>query len=242
MARRRAPPATVLSAATSRRAALQACSRFVYTAGDSPPDPRALSRALGREHGRERAIDRTQDHLDPRRARAQPQVHRRGPAARPAGRDHGAVGLGQVLAGLRHDLRRGTAPLCRVALGLCAPVPRHDVQARRGPYLGPLARDLDRAEDHLEEPALDRRHGDRDLRLPAPAVRPRRHALFARHRQADRGAAGLGHGRPGDGDGGGDARLPARPHRARPQGRIPQGVRRAQETGLPAGEGRRRVL
>ena len=40
--------------------------------------------------------------------------------------------------------------------------------------------DFHRTEDHLEEPALDRRHGDRDLRLSAPAVRPRRHALFAR--------------------------------------------------------------
>jgi excinuclease ABC subunit A len=39
--------------------------------------------------------------------------------------------------------------------------------------------DFHRAEDHVEEPALHRRHGDRDLRLPAPAVRPRRHALFS---------------------------------------------------------------
>jgi hypothetical protein len=30
--------------------------------------------------------------------------------------------------------------------------------------------DLDRAEDHLAQPALDRRHRHRDLRLHAPAV------------------------------------------------------------------------
>ena len=37
-----------------------------------------------------------------------------------------------------------------------------------------------------QEPALDRRHGHRDLRLPAPAVRARRRALFAGDRPADR--------------------------------------------------------
>ncbi len=34
--------------------------------------------------------------------------------------------------------------------------------------------DLDRPEDDVAEPALDRRHGHRDLRLPAPALCPRR--------------------------------------------------------------------
>ena len=38
-----------------------------------------------------------------------------------------------------------------------------------------VARDRDRAEDHVPQPALDRRHGHRDLRLPAPALRPDRH-------------------------------------------------------------------
>ena len=33
-----------------------------------------------------------------------------------------------------------------------------------------------------KQPALDGRHGDRNLRLPAAAVRPRRHPLFAGHR------------------------------------------------------------
>src|SRR3546814_6770770 len=43
----------------------------------------------------------------------------------------------------------------------------------------PVAGDLHRAEDHLEEPALHRRHGDRDLRLHAPAVRARGRSLLA---------------------------------------------------------------
>ena len=64
--------------------------------------------------------------------------------------------------------------------GLCAAVPRHDAEAGRRPYHRPVAGDLDRAEDHLEEPALDRRHRHRDLRLPAAAVRAGRHALLAR--------------------------------------------------------------
>jgi excinuclease ABC subunit A len=38
--------------------------------------------------------------------------------------------------------------------------------------------DLHRAEGHQPQPALHRGHGDRDPRLPAPAVRPRRHALL----------------------------------------------------------------
>ena len=92
----------------------------------------------------------------------------------------GLSGSGKSLARLRHDLCRGAAPLRRVAVGLCAAVPRHDGEAGRRPHLRPLARHLDRAEDDLQEPALDRRHGDGDLRLPPPALRPRRHALLAR--------------------------------------------------------------
>ena len=41
---------------------------------------------------------------------------------------------------------------------------------------GPVAGDLDRAEDDLEEPALDRRHRHRDLRLPPRALRADRRA------------------------------------------------------------------
>ena len=101
--------------------------------------------------------------------------------------------------------------------------------------------DLDRAEDHLEEPALDRRHRHRDLRLPAAAVRPRRHALLAGDRPADRGAAGQPDGRHHHGAARGHARLPAGADRPRPQGRVPQGIRGPAQAGLPAGQGQRRV-
>ena len=45
-----------------------------------------------------------------------------------------------------------------------------------------------RAEGDLAQPALDRRHGHRDPRLPAPAVRARRHAVLPRPRPAAAGA------------------------------------------------------
>ena len=93
----------------------------------------------------------------------------------------GPVGLRQVLARLRHHLCRGPAPLCRIAVGLCAPVPGDDAEARRRPDRRAVAGHFHRAEDDLEKSALDRRHRDRDLRLHAAAVGPRRRALFARH-------------------------------------------------------------
>ena len=109
-----------------------------------------------------------------RRPRAQPEGRRRRDAAQRAGRHHGAVGLGQVVARVRHDLRRGPAALRRVAVGLRAAVPRADGQARRRLDRGAVAGDLDRPEDDLAQPALDGRHRHRDLRLPAPAVGARR--------------------------------------------------------------------
>ena len=59
---------------------------------------------------------------------------------------HRAVGLGQVVARVRHDLRRGAAPLRRVAVVVRAAVPRPDGQARRRLHRGLVAGDLDRPE------------------------------------------------------------------------------------------------
>ena len=154
----------------------------------------------------------------------------------------GLVRLRQILAGVRHDLRRGPAALCRVAIGLCAPVPRDDAEARRRSDRRALAGDRDRAEDDLEEPALDRRHGHRDPRLHAPPVGARRHSLFARDRPADR--------EPDDQPDGRSRARPSRAHAAlsagarhsRPQRRVSQGDRRIHEARLPALEDRRRVL
>ena len=82
--------------------------------------------------------------------------------------DHRPLGFGQI--GLAFDtLYAGAAPLRRIAVVIRPPVPRPDGEAGRRLDRGPLAGDLDRPEDHLAQPALDRRNGHRDLRLPAPA-------------------------------------------------------------------------
>src|SRR5690606_12443326 len=59
-------------------------------------------------------------HPHPRCADAQPEEHRPRAAAREADRGHRAFGLRQVLARVRHHLRRRPAPLCGVAVGLRA--------------------------------------------------------------------------------------------------------------------------
>src|SRR5438046_1380591 len=129
-------------------------------------------------------------------SRAQPQEHRRGAPPGPARRPDGALGLGQVLARLRHHLRRGPAPLRRVALRVRAAVPRADGEARGRLDRGALARDLDRAEDDQQESALHRRHRHRDLRLPARALRARRRAALPVARQGDPGAGRRAGGAP----------------------------------------------
>ncbi len=138
------------------------------------------------------------------------------PAARQADRDHRPVRFGQVLAGFRHALRRGPAPLRGKPVGLRPPVPADDGEARRRPHRGPVAGDLHRAEVHLPQPALHRRHDHRDLRLPAPALRARRHAALPGPRPPAGGADRQPDGRrrccPGrptpaaDGAGAGDPR------------------------------------
>ena len=70
-------------------------------------------------------------HRDQGCAHAQPEERRSHDRAAPADRRHRRQRLRQVVAGLRHDLRRGAAPLRRVAVGLRAPVPRADGAARR---------------------------------------------------------------------------------------------------------------
>ena len=179
---------------------------------------------------------------DPRRARTQSQERRRRDPARPACRVHRPVRFGQILARLRHHLCRGPAPLRGVPLRLCAAIPRDDAEAGRRPDRRIVAGDLDRAENHLEEPALDRRHRHRDLRLHAPVVGARRRALLAGDRPADRKPDRVADGRPRAGAAGRHAHLRAGAGRARPQGRIQEGARRIPAQGLPAREDRRRLL
>ena len=98
----------------------------------------------------------------------------------------GPVRLGQVVAGLRHDLCRGAAALCRESLSAYARqflemMQKPDVEQIEG--LSPAISIEQKTT--VAQSALDRRHGHRDLRLSAPAVRARRHPLFAGHRPAD---------------------------------------------------------
>ena len=183
-----------------------------------------------------------EEHHHSRRPRTQSEKRRCGDSARHADRDDGAIGLRQILPRFRHDLRRRPAPLCRVAVGLCTPVPGTDAKAGCGSYRGPLAGYLHRAEDDEQKSAFDRGHRHRDLRLSAPALRARGRALFAHnrtsHRKPDRQPDGGPHPRARRRH----AALFACAHRARPQRRIPQGVRGASEEGLPARQGGREIL
>ncbi len=65
----------------------------------------------------------------------------------PARRLHRRLGLGQVVAGVRHALRRGAAPLRRVAVVVRAAVPRPDGEAEVRAHPRAVADDRHRAED-----------------------------------------------------------------------------------------------
>ena len=86
----------------------------------------------------------------------------------------------KVFAGVRHDLRRGPAPLCRDVLALCAAVSRSDGAAGSRFDRRAESGDFHRAEDDQPQPALDRRHRDRDLRLSAFALFVHRHPALSR--------------------------------------------------------------
>ena len=139
---------------------------------------------------------------------------------------HRAVGLGQVLARVRHDLRRGPAPLRRVAVVVRAPVPRPDGQARRRLHRRAVARDLDRPEVRLAQPEVDRRHDHRGVRLPPPPLRPHRRAALPERRHAGRAPDAPADRRPGAAASRRHALPGARAGRARPQGRVRVAARR----------------
>ncbi len=101
-----------------------------------------------------------------------------------------------------------------------------DGQARRRLHRGAVAGDLDRPEVRLAQPAVDRRHDHRGLRLPPAALRPHRRAALPERRHAGRAPDSPADRRPG-------ARAPrrhalpgARAGRAGPQGRVRVAARR----------------
>ena len=195
-----------------------------------PRRPRRPGTAVASSHS-----DRQGSHgpaRRPRRPRAQPQGRPPRPPPRRTHRVHGALRLRQVQPRLRHDLRRGPAPVRRVAVGLRPAVPRADGQAGRRLHRGPLAGGVDRPEVDQPQPAVDRRHDHRGLRLPPPALRPRRPAALPQLRQADLPADAAADRRPGAGHGGGHPVPGARPGRPGAQGRVRRPVQLAADPGL----------
>ena len=87
-----------------------------------------------------------------------PQPPERGPRnpAPQTGGHHRAFGFGQIVAGLRHDLCRGTAPLYGDAFDLCPAVRGDDGASRRGQDHGTEPRGGHRAEDHQQESPVRR--------------------------------------------------------------------------------------
>ena len=173
--------------------------------------------------------------------RAQPEGRHRPAAAPCPDLHHGPVRLGEVEPRLRHDLRRGPATLRREPVRVRAPVPADDGEARRRLDRRPLPGDLDRPEDDLAQPALDRRHRHRDLRLPAPPVRARRAAALPGLRTSDRRSEPGADRRPGAAPARRDALHGQRAGRARPQGRVQGRARGAAPRRIHAREGRRRA-
>jgi excinuclease ABC subunit A len=81
----------------------------------------------------------------------------------------GLSGSGKSSSPSTRSMPRASAAMSK-AFGLCAPVSGDDAEARCGTYRRAEPRDQHRAEDHQPQSALDRGHGDRNLRLYAPAV------------------------------------------------------------------------
>ena len=154
---------------------------------------------------------------------------------------HRALGVREVLARVRHDLRRGPAPVRRVAVRVRAPVPADDGEARRRLDRRALACHLDRPEDDVPEPALDGRDRHGDLRLPASAVRADRSAALPGLRPPHRRPVARPDRRAGAPARRGHEIHGERAGRARPEGRVQGRPRGAPPRRVHAGEGRRRA-
>ncbi len=175
----------------------------------------------------------------PRSPGSQPEGHRRRHPAQQARGHHGPVGVGEVVARIRHAVRRRAAPLRRVAVRVRPAIPRADGKARRRPDRRSVAGDFHRAEDHRFEPALDGRHRHRDLRLPPPAVRQHRRPALPELRPRNRLAVARAHRRPGDDLSPGHAHQRDGADRPRPQGRVQEGAAGAAHARLHQGAHRR---
>ena len=112
--------------------------------------------------------------------------------------------------------RRYVESLSAYARQFLSMMDKPDVDQHRRPVAG----HRHRAEGRLAQPAIDRRHRHRDLRLPAPAVRARGAAPLPRPRHRPRGPDHQPDGRPDAGRrAGGHRGAAARAAGGRPQGR-----------------------
>ena len=121
------------------------------------------------------------------------------------------------------------------------PVPRPGRSPRRRLHRGTEPRGLDRPEVDQPQPAVDRRHDHRDLRLHAPALGAHRRAALPRVRRADRASDGAADRRPAH-----DARerhpVPdGQPRRLAEEGRVRRPLRRARRERILARDRRRRA-
>ena len=115
-----------------------------------------------------------------------------------------------------------------------------DGQARRRLHRGPEPGGLHRPEVHVEEPALDRRHDHRGLRLPPAALRPCRPAALPRVRRADRATDPAADRRPRPAARGGHPLPGARAGHPRPQGGVRRAVPQPAVAGVQPGPRQRR--
>src|SRR3954451_10532323 len=143
-------PATSVTTAARRAVSLTPASipRIALCNHEGPLYEHTFARYNGLLDGRRRA-------RSPRRPGAQPQGHHRPAPAERSHLHHRALRVGQVEPCLRHDLRRGAAPLRRVALRVRAQLPADDGEAGRRLDRPTQPGDLDRPEDDLAQPALD---------------------------------------------------------------------------------------
>ena len=106
------------------------------------------------------------------------------------------VRLGQVVAGVRHALRRRPAPLCRDLLALCAAVSRTHGQAAGRQHRRRAAGDCHQSGQPGAHLALDGRHAHRTGRPFQAALRTRRRTGVSRLRRDGAARHGGEHRRP----------------------------------------------
>ena len=90
----------------------------------------------------------------------------------------GPSGSGKSSLALDTIYAEGQRRYVEIAVELRPAVPRPGAEAEGRARHRPVAGHQHRAEDDEQEPALDRRHGHRDLRLPAHPLRPARPAAL----------------------------------------------------------------